>query len=77
MTQMPADLEMLECLNDTQAGKESQEDLGCTHHLVSPDRRFGLELSAISHLQCTRAAARKEVGDLFPGEILALLQFHQ
>ena len=50
------------------------EYMNDTYHLICPDRCLGLKLRTISHLQGTGAATRKEVGDLFPGQVLLLFQ---
>lgn len=45
-----------------------------TYHFVGPDGSLCLELRAVPHLECARAAAREEVGDLLPGEVLLFLE---
>jgi hypothetical protein len=45
-----------------------------TYHLIGPDGGLCFELRAVPHLQSARAAAREEVGDLLPGEILLFFE---
>lgn len=48
-----------------------------TYHVVRPHHSLCLELGAIAYLQCPRASAGEEVGDLFPCQVLRLLQLNK
>jgi hypothetical protein len=45
-----------------------------TYHIIRPDSGLCFELRAVPNLECARAAAREEVGDLLPGEVFLLFE---
>lgn len=44
------------------------------HHIIRPDSGLCFELRAVPNLECARAAAREEVGDLLPSEVFLLFE---
>jgi hypothetical protein len=48
-----------------------------TYHLVGPNRGLCFQLCAIANLQRSGATTREEVRDLFPRQILLLLQIYE